>query len=68
MEQQNETPEKKSRRGGRRPGAGRPNVKNVVGTITLRIPQDIADILAAQEHRTDFILAAIRAYAARTDM
>lgn len=60
MEQQNET--KKNSRGGRRAGAGRPSVKNNVKSIALRIPADVADILDRQEHKSDYIIAAIRAY------
>lgn len=58
---QNE-PEKKSRRGGRREGAGRPNVKKSCKSIALRIPQDIDDILNRQPNRSAYIIEAIRAY------
>lgn len=57
-----EESKKKSGRGGRREGAGRPKGRNDVRTITLRIPEDVARILDAQEHRSKFILDAIRAY------
>ncbi|MCM1310853.1 MAG: ribbon-helix-helix domain-containing protein [Bacteroides sp.] len=56
--------EKKSGRGGRREGAGRPATKNNTRTIALRIPQDVADILDRQPNRSAFIIEAIRAYAA----
>lgn len=56
---------KKSGRGGRREGAGRPSVKNNTRSIALRIPQDVADILDRQPNRSAFIIEAIRAYAAK---
>lgn len=60
MKQQNE--EKKNRRGGRREGAGRPVTINSTRTISIRIPEDIAAILDAQENRSAYIIEAIRAY------
>lgn len=54
--------EKKSGRGGRRAGSGRPKGRNDVGTITLRIPEDVAKILEGKEHRAQYILEAIRAF------
>ena len=51
-----------SNRGGARPGAGRPNLKQNTRTVALRIPQDVADILDAQPSRTEYIIAAIRHY------
>lgn len=62
METKNEAP-KKSTRGGRRPGAGRPNGRKAVRTIALRIPEDVAAILDAQPNRSEYIIAAIRRYA-----
>lgn len=61
MENQNE--EKKKNRGGARPGAGRPKGRNNYRSIALRIPEDVALILDAQEKRSQFIINAIRAYA-----
>lgn len=55
-------PEVKKSWGGRRAGAGRPNVKKAVRTIALRIPQDVADIIDAHENRSAYIIEAIRAY------
>ncbi len=60
MENQNDV--KKSKRGGAREGAGRPKGRNTCSTISLRIPGDVAQILDAQEHRSAFIIEAIRAY------
>ena len=53
--------EKKSR-GGRREGAGRPVGRKDVGSITIRLPEDVAKILEHQENKTAFILEAVRAY------
>lgn len=48
--------------GGTRKGAGRK--KTSAKSIGLRIPQDVADILDRVEgSKSDFIIAAIRAYA-----
>lgn len=58
----NDNEQKKSTRGGRRPGAGRPNGRKAVRSIALRIPQDVADILDAQPNRSEYIIAAIRKY------
>lgn len=61
MEKQNvETSRKK--RGGARAGAGRPATKHNTRTIALRIPADVAEILDRQEHRSAYIIEAIRAY------
>lgn len=57
-----EESKKKTGRGGRREGSGRPKGRKDVRTITLRIPEDVAAILDAREHRSQFILDAIRAY------
>lgn len=54
--------EKKSGRGGRREGAGRPKGENNVRSIALRIPEDVANILDKQENRSAYIIEAIRAY------
>jgi len=59
MENQNE---KKNGRGGRREGAGRPATKHNTRSIALRIPADVAEILDRQEHRSAYIIEAIRAY------
>ena len=52
--------EKKSGRGGSRPGAGRK--KTSAGTIALRIPEDVMRILETVPNRTAYIIDAIRAY------
>ena len=57
--------EKKNGWGGRRAGAGRPSVKKAVRSIGIRIPEDVAEILDRQPNRTEFIIAAIREYAAK---
>nr|DAF27304.1 MAG TPA: hypothetical protein [Caudoviricetes sp.] len=53
---------KKNGWGGRRAGAGRPNVNKSTRTIALRIPQDVAELLDRQENRSAYIIEAIRAY------
>ena len=63
MENQNEG-KKKSGHGGRREGAGRPKTVGNTRSIALRIPADVAEILDRQEHRSAYIIEAIRAYAA----
>lgn len=60
MKKQNQ--EEKKGRGGRREGAGRPAVKGNVKSIALRIPADVAEILDRQEHKSAYIIEAIRAY------
>lgn len=60
MEKQNES--KANGHGGRREGAGRPNVRNNTRSIALRIPKDVAAILDRQENRSAYIIEAIRAY------
>lgn len=62
MEEQNEE-KKKCGHGGARPGAGRPKGRNNYRSIALRIPEDVAGILDRQEHRSAFIIEAIRDYA-----
>lgn len=52
----------KNTHGGHREGAGRPAGRNDVGSITIRIPKDVANILGNQENKTAYILEAIRAY------
>ena len=52
----------KNARGGYREGAGRPAGRNDVGSITIRIPKDVAKILESKESKTAYILEAIRAY------
>lgn len=61
MEQQNEE-KKKNGHGGARPGAGRPKGRNNYRSIGIRIPEDVAEILDRQEHRSAYIIEAIRAY------
>lgn len=53
---------KRSARGGRREGAGRK--KTIARTVTVGLPQDAADIFAAQPKKAAFIAEAIRYYAA----
>lgn len=60
MEKQNK--EEKNGWGGRRDGAGRPAEKKNVRSIALRIPADVVAILDRQEHKSAFIIEAIRAY------
>lgn len=57
----NEQP-KKGRHGGPRPGSGRHKTKFCVATIAIRIPADILEILNRQKNRSEYIIAAIRAY------
>ena len=52
----------KKTRGGFRKGSGRPSGRKDVGSITIRIPEDIAHILEAQDNKTSYIIDAIRAY------
>lgn len=54
--------EEKKKWGGAREGAGRKKGRNDVGTIAIRIPQDIADILSRQISKKDYIIEAIRFY------
>lgn len=61
MENQNEK-KKNNGHGGRRDGAGRPRGRNNYRSIGLRIPEDVAAILDRQEHRSAYIIEAIRAY------
>ncbi len=59
--------EKKSNRGGRRAGAGRPATgRKAVKTVTVQLMPEEAAILERVEHRGEFIRAAIRAYALQT--
>ena len=53
--------EKKSGRGGSRPGAGRKKIASK--SIALRIPDDVVEILDAVDNRSAFIIEAIRYYA-----
>lgn len=57
-----EQTEKKNTWGGARPGAGRPKGRKVYRTITIRIPEDIVQILDKQEKRSAYIIEAIREY------
>lgn len=52
----------KTARGGRREGAGRPQGRKDARSITLRIPQDVADILEGQASKTAYVIEAIRAF------
>lgn len=52
----------KSKRGGRREGAGRPRGINNHASISIRIPEDVSEILDRQQNRSAFIIEAIRAY------
>lgn len=54
--------QEQKQRGGRRDGAGRPATKNNVRSIALRIPADVAEILDEQEHKSAYIIEAIREY------
>lgn len=53
---------KKNGHGGKRQGAGRPKTVGNTQTIALRIPADVAEILARQEKKSAYIIEAIRAY------
>lgn len=48
--------------GGARKGAGRKSVRGNVKTISIRVPQDIVDILSDCENKADYIVEAIRFY------
>lgn len=52
----------KSKRGGKREGAGRPSGGKNTATITIRIPEDVEEILSKQENKSAYIIDAIRAY------
>ena len=60
MEQEKEV--MKNGRGGARPGAGRPKSQTISQSITIRIPEDVIEILNRQKNRSGYIIAAIRAY------
>lgn len=63
MENPNNQP-KKENRGGRREGAGRPKGRKDSKSISIRIPEDVVEILdSVKGSRTTFIIDAIRAYA-----
>ncbi len=62
MEKSNDT-EKKSGRGGKREGAGRPRTVGATNRISYRVPDDIIAILDGQPNKSAFVIAAIRAYA-----
>lgn len=54
-----EKQEKKSKRGGARPGSGRPR-KNIVKSYAFHAPQEVYDILEAVEgSKSDFICKCI---------
>lgn len=52
--------EKKNTRGGRREGAGRPQGRADAKSITIRIPQDVVEILDRYPNKSAFIIEAIR--------
>ena len=52
----------KPQRGGKREGAGRPQGRSDVRSITIRVPEDVAEILDAQENKSAYIIEAIREY------
>ena len=47
-------------RGGKRIGAGRK--KESVARISVRIPQDVSDIIDEVDNKTDFVCEAVRYY------
>ena len=59
---ENQNPQEKKSWGGKRAGAGRPNVRNNTRTIALRIPDDVAAILDRQPNRSAYIIEAIKEY------
>lgn len=59
---ENQNPQEKKSWGGKRAGAGRPNVKNNTRTVGIRIPDDVAAILDRQPNRSAYIIEAIREY------
>lgn len=62
MKYQVQSSTKKDSRGGARVGAGRPKGRKDYKTISIRIPEDIEQILASQENKSKFIIDAIRYY------
>lgn len=52
----------KTKRGGKREGAGRPSGGKNTATITIRIPKDVEEILRNQENKSAYIIDAVRAY------
>lgn len=62
---ENQEQVKKDRRGGRRPGAGRPKGRKEYKTISIRIPDDVEAILSNIDNRSAYIIEAIREYASR---
>ena len=56
----------KSGWGGRRVGAGRKKTSEGVRTVAVRVPQDVADVLDAVPSITEYVVAALRAYIARS--
>ena len=50
------------KRGGYRPGAGRKPTVGNVKTLSVRIPQDVSDILDEQPNRSQYIAEAVRFY------
>lgn len=52
----------KTKRGGKREGAGRPSGGRNTATITIRIPEDVEKILSGQDNKSAYIIEAIRAY------
>ena len=62
MENTNENDIKSTHRG-KCAGAGRPRTVNARTRIGIRVPDDVLEILKAQENQSAFIIEAIRAYA-----
>jgi hypothetical protein len=52
--------EEKSKRGGKRPGAGRKSIYGVTTNINFRIDSDLRDYLVSQPNRSRFINESIR--------
>lgn len=51
---------KKSARGGKRPGAGRPKTEINRAIFAFRMDMDVADILSEKENRSVYINQAVR--------
>lgn len=62
MENTNENDIKSTHRG-KRAGAGRPRTVDTRNRIGSRVPNDVLEILKAQENQSSFIIEAIRTYA-----
>ncbi len=57
MTEENETPRKKGKHGGARPGAGRPSTDSKL--YTFRAPATMAQVIDGQPSKTDFIKSCI---------